>query len=237
MALHGLQSMGFSPRAQEGGGGRWKGTCNGRASSLTFGIDGERLQSSSNFGSPSGGGGGDGVSYSSVTSWTRSGHGEKVWRRAARVRAQRQWEKWVRVAGKVHFKGAWWGTDKRKVSAASNHMCNHGFVGFQNKLLFLFYYVLFSALIPSLNRRPMGGRCSASCGARSRRGRVEVWRGVGTSWHGQLIGPMQWTGEGTSQGVFRPKWLMEKGNWYSYFWFHFKWILFRFKQFLNGFEN
>jgi hypothetical protein len=29
------------------------------------------------------------------------------------------------------------------------------------------------------------------------------------------------TREGHDQGGFWPKWLMEKGNWFSYFWFQF----------------
>jgi hypothetical protein len=63
----------------------------GGASSLAFDVDGEWLQSSSDFASSSGGSGG--VSSSSMTSRMRLGRGEKVRGRAARARAHRQWER------------------------------------------------------------------------------------------------------------------------------------------------
>jgi hypothetical protein len=56
--------------------------CGDRASSLSFGIDGERLHGS--FGPGSSPGGGGGVSSSSMTGQMRSEHGETARRRAAR---------------------------------------------------------------------------------------------------------------------------------------------------------
>jgi hypothetical protein len=100
LALHSLWSMGSSPRAPEGSGGRWKGVRSGGASSLTFGVDGEWLQSSSGFGSSSGGSGG--VSSPWVTSQTRSGHSGIDGEEEEQRRGTGQggfWPKWLMEKG------------------------------------------------------------------------------------------------------------------------------------------
>jgi hypothetical protein len=61
----------------------------------------------------------------------------------------------------------------------------------------------------------MDGQCGALCGTRSKQGGVEAWCGARTTW------PARWGGgrivRSTGQGGFRPKWLMEKGNWFFLF--------------------
>jgi hypothetical protein len=53
----------------------------------------------------------------------------------------------------------------------------------------------------------------------SRRG--AAWALRGKARHGWLGGEAEEQGRGLRQGGFRPKWLMEKGNWSSYFRFQF----------------
>jgi hypothetical protein len=219
---HAQWSMGSSPTAPEDGCGRWKGMHSGGASSLTFGVDGEWLQSSSRYGSSSCG-------ASSLLFLSDQSDKVRAW-------AWRQWEKGVRVASKVRFKRVLVRrVHKEGVGGIQSCMQSriHRFPNWINISVLLGLILQFDSFFkPEANRWAV--RCIVQHMEQAARG-----QGAAKGRHGTTVsmGRRKNRGGARAKVGFGPSGWWEKEIGFPIFGFNLKWILFKFKQFLNGFEN